>query len=47
MALTVVFMIPVPCVRIEFATWRILMVFKNLFSDDFSTNIYQTLHQYR
>ena len=37
-------MMPVPCVRIEFATWRMLIVFRNLLSEDFSTKIYMHHH---
>ena len=37
--LTVVFMMPVPCVRIELAIWRILMVFRCLLLLDRSTKI--------
>ena len=40
--LTVVFMMPVPCVRIELAMWRILMVFRCLLLLDFSTKIFET-----
>ena len=35
----VVFMMPVPCVRIEFAMCRMLIVLRNLLSDDFSMKI--------
>ena len=37
--LTVVFMMPVPCVRIELATWRMLIVFKCLLLLERSTKI--------
>lgn len=39
--LTVVFMMPVPWVRMELATCRILIVFRNLFFDDFCTKIWE------
>jgi len=37
--LTVVFMMPVPCVRIELATWRMLIVFRCLLLLERSTKI--------
>lgn len=40
--LTVVFIIPVPCVRMELAMWRMLMVFKCLLLLAFSMKILKT-----